>query len=88
MVAAHILGINKAVFYFVTQTVGAKKIIYAPTRIFLSCIEHIAPPAVCALFVRVKSTKAVAKSGGKQLRHLFPLLIGKAGVLPVGLRIF
>ena len=88
MVAAKVLRVDETVLHPVAKAVRAEKIVYAPAGVLLSGVEHIAPPAVSAGFIRIEQAEAVGKAGGEKLRHFAPLLVGEAGVAAVRLVVF
>ena len=51
-------------------------------------MEAVAPPGVAVLHIAVYVAEGVHEAAAQQAGHLLPLLVGKAGVLPVGLGIF
>ena len=88
MVAAEVLRVDEAVLHTVAEAVGAEKIVDTPTGVLLSGVEHIAPPAVRALPIRIEQAEAVGEAGGEKLRHFASLLVGEAGVAAVRLVVF
>ena len=88
MVASEILRKYHAVRKVFAKAVGAEKIVYSPTGVFLSCVEHIAPPGIGIRFIRIEIAEAIGKACGEKLGHLAALLIGKTCVTAVGLIVF
>ena len=72
----------------VPQPVGDEKIVDAPPRVVLPGVEAVGPPGVGPLPVRIEVPEGVCKPGGQQGGHFFPLLVGEAGVAPIGLGVF
>lgn len=87
MVAAVNLRVYLGIYHFLSQSIRHKKIIQPPTGVSLTCPEAVAPPTVRHL-VWIHCSKSVYKAHPEQLRHLAPLLIGKASVITIGLGIF
>ena len=82
-----ISGWMKASVHLLAQSVGDDKIVDAPADVLLPGVEAVAPPGV---FRRVGMLEApgIGEAGGQQLGELAPLLVGEAGVAPVGLGVF
>ena len=55
--------------------------------ILLPRMEHIRPPRISIRHIRVKISECIYKTAVKKLCHLSPLLIGKARILAVALRV-
>ena len=69
------------------QPLGNEEVVNPPPGVVLPGVEAVAPPAVCPGAVWVQAAEGVHKPGGKKLRHLLALLVGKAGIAPVGARV-
>ena len=86
MVAAENLIVNLRTPQLIRNSVRHHKIINTPTRILLTRLKAVAPPAVLNL-LRMQITEAVRKTRSLQLTELSTLLIRKACILAVSLRI-
>ena len=84
MVAAGDLRPDVGAFYPGHQPLGHNEVVDAPSRVVLTGVEAVAPPGVGAGALRVQGAEGVHKAAGEQLGHLPALLVGKAGVQPVG----
>ena len=72
----------------VAEPVGGEEIVDAPPGVVFSGVETIAPPGIGYGEVRMEPAEGVGKAAGEQLGELLPLLVGEAGIAPVGFRIF
>ena len=88
MVAAVHVGEDGGPGDAVPQPVGHQEIVDAPPGVVLPGVEAVAPPGIGPRSVRVQPAEGVGKPGGEQLGHLGALLVGEAGVAPVGLGVF
>ena len=87
MVAAQDVSVDGGGFYSVAQTVRCDEVVDTPPRVLLARLEAVTPPRVYLLCVRVEETEGVREAGIQEFGHLGALLVGKARVHAVCLRI-
>ena len=73
---------------FIPQPVRDDKVVDTPSGVVLPGVEAVGPPGIGPLPVGVEEPEGVGKAGSQQGGHLLPLLVGEAGVAPVGFGVF
>ena len=83
MVGAHDRRVNGCTFQSVLQCPGHHKIVNTPACVLLSGLEHIGPPGIDTLRIRVKIAEGVDVAALKHLVKAAPLLVRKTGIVAV-----
>ena len=84
MVAAEDFGVDTGIGYLGHQSLADHEVVDAPTGILLTGLETIRPPRVLHL-IRMERAVGIAEATRKQIAELLALLVGKAGIMTIGL---
>ena len=87
MITAHNLVHDGYIPDLVTTRFRNKEIVNAPPRVPFAGLEHIGPPGIGPFPIRIEHTEGVNESPGKERIKLLPLLVRKAGIVMIGIRV-
>ena len=88
MVRAQDLMIDRRSRDLFLDAVGDKEIVDPPSGVVLAGLEHVAPPGVGTLCIRVAETETVRKTGIQKLGKAAALFVRETGITTVGCGIF
>ena len=63
------------------------KVVDPPADVLVPRVEPVAPPGIGVGLVWIKIAERIGETGGEQVAEFAALLVGKAGVAAVGLRV-
>ena len=75
-------------YQFVIEPLRGDKVVDAPSCVFLTCFETIAPPRITICEFGVEETIGVCEACLQKLGKLIALFVGETRVFTIGLGIF